>query len=1651
MRRSLTIALFACPAFAFVCLLFAYGGRDAAAQQVIMAQPVPIAGAKAVPTDGKEKAKGVSIEFISFPADRDAQQLLEAVQGYIREAKAESEKWDRICEAAQRVLDIKSDSFFEREEEVDGEKKKSRVSVKVYANQLIATFKPAGRQFYQLTYGPIAKQLLDEAVKDNYDRVKLADVSQRYFHTNAGAEATLLLAGLAIERGQYLEAAYAYDRYLTRPDAKELVTPRTLFKAALAFKRAGDPSNVNRATAVWEQFAKAIPRDGLTFGPRTYAADDLKAEFDRPIEIGYSRANERFVSMRLGNAAHTALGDGGTVFLDPTFSLPMVYTRQDLSTNKVGYDWVRQNLDAALKKIAQQKQLVLPGFFPVTAPGVLVFRNYGGVVCVAASDGLVGGKVRKAGDIVWYQPTDRSLVGEVTRSENTLNGFWMYYQGLLPGLLFDNPLAGSLSHDGKTVYFVDDLAVPPPPQANDPNTGRYAAANDGGLNAISQPALVAVNLETGKLVWELGGTGGANATDEQDDAATNPLALMQGAFFLGPPLPVNGKLYVHFEKNGKQRVACLDPNRRVTVPDPVTKKDVFDLPALVWSQRLGEPKDRLPNDSVRRFQGSFLAYADGVLVCGTNAGAVVGIDVMSRSLLWAHSYRTRDGQADAANENGNNALVRRRAVPLPGQPGGPIAQNRWRAAAPILSNGRVIVTAYDAKSINCLDLRSGNLIWTDAMEAADDLYVGGVIGDRVLVIGAKAARAYDLNHTPADAQTKKATPVWSNLVLGTPCGHGVAAKNGLYYLPVSKSADGEMPQIWAIDPAKGDVVSKTTFRRKLSASPEDAVPLGNLVFHEGQVFAQTAKELLAFPLIELKRKAMDDLLKRNPNDPAGLAARGEIKLDDGKVREALTDFKASLGQSPSEAVRIRVKEKLYQAYTDLLRADFASSESFLDEYRTLLEIPHDAEDPVERQRQIDEQLRRRATYLSLVAKGRERQGRLPEAFRYYREFATLGENKQLLPIDGEPFGQVRPDVWARGRIDAMIRTAKDPATKAGLERLVAVEWDAIRARPDVTALRDFVRVFGPYFPAGKEAQLALAEKLLATNNEDDAKEAEGHLVQLLAEGDAGPAAGRAAEALARGMMRKQLYDDAVALYAQIGTRFASTVIRDGKTGADFFADLLTDRRLLPFLEPARPRPFGASKVERKDEMSQRQFTSSFVVEPEGDLLPFYRRFRLSVDMNNNATPNWTLKITDKATGAVRGKFDNLLPPTNFNVSANQSWADVKIAQAHGHVLLLHFGLMVYCLDLAEKKILWQYNLVNGTQASPVRQQTTTADGEMTVLFEDGWMVRLGRSAVVRDGFAALLTRDGLVALDLLGGQKLWQHAAVNPRSILFGDGRYLLLADAGDGKTPVGKVIRAVDGTTVENVPDFAKLATGPGRVKLLGRHILLFEGDKAKTLRLYDPIGGKDAWSKTYPEKTKLVTCYDSSAAVAVMTPDGTVELLDSGSGKVSFSARLDKSFAPAVAKTVRPVLLTDDERVYLVLNAPPQNGARSQVYYGYNPVRTLAVEGPIVCFDRATSTEQWSSNLLLVGQQVVTDRFADLPVLLAANNSYDPNTGTQSCEVIAVDKVTGKVKMRDNRLSPNGPFQALQPVAKTGGFELVRYDTKILITPTAETKEKE
>ena len=144
----------------------------------------------------------------------------------------------------------------------------------------------------------------------------------------------------------------------------------------------------------------------------------------------------------------------------------------------------------------------------------------------------------------------------------------------------------------------------------------------------------------------------------------------------------------------------------------------------------------------------------------------------------------------------------------------------------------------------------------------------------------------------------------------------------------------------------------------------------------------------------------------------------------------------------------------------------------------------------------DETDRRQRLYLYLLARGREGQGRLGEAFDNYISLANMGEAKSLLEMPDEPNVRMRPDVWAHGRIEAMIRRSSNSAARKSLEQRVNKEWDAVKSSNDLKKLRDFVAVFGPYFASGAEAQFLLSDKLLETNKEADVREAQTYLAQL---------------------------------------------------------------------------------------------------------------------------------------------------------------------------------------------------------------------------------------------------------------------------------------------------------------------------------------------------------------------------------------------------------------------------------------------------------------------------------------------------------------------------------------------------------------------------
>ena len=199
-----------------------------------------------------------------------------------------------------------------------------------------------------------------------------------------------------------------------------------------------------------------------------------------------------------------------------------------------------------------------------------------------------------------------------------------------------------------------------------------------------------------------------------------------------------------------------------------------------------------------------------------------------------------------------------------------------------------------------------------------------------------------------------------------------------------------------------------------SPSPKNEVP-GNLLFYQGDVVSQNETTITAYPQVEQKVAQINATLAKNAKDPSALTERGELRLYKGDLAGAVADLRDALAHQPPPAVLTKTRAKLYSSLTELLKQDFPKAEQYLDEYKQLcdLPVPKDAT-PEEKQKIELEQRHRRAGFLCLLARGREQQGRLIEAFQAYLDFGALAEAKERISVINEPTVMVQPDVWARG-------------------------------------------------------------------------------------------------------------------------------------------------------------------------------------------------------------------------------------------------------------------------------------------------------------------------------------------------------------------------------------------------------------------------------------------------------------------------------------------------------------------------------------------------------------------------------------------------------------------------------------------------------------
>ena len=526
-----------------------------------------------------------------------------------------------------------------------------------------------------------------------------------------------------------------------------------------------------------------------------------------------------------GDPARSNRGESGTPVLQALWC-------QSLFDEEENTPALEEHLRSVEKKLQRKHEPIIPAFSPISLTvfnhkgekkPLLLFKNFRGIVAID----------RNNGHLLWKSPSSWSLQYMVSfRGAKALavSNWFLDYEKQSPQILFENSTTGTLSTDGQFVYVVEDLAVPPlkihrgqvynppsrdsnpytlgctpitlssnPPilrkiQAVEPLFSYRVETYDAETeDAVRHNRLYALNLSrSGALSWALG-------EDEEDP--------LHDCYFLGPPLPLDGRLYVLIQK--KQQISLLSI-------DPPSNNQRPAQPKIVFMKPLAETATSLIEDPIRRTQAAHVAYGQGILVCPTNAGTVFGVDRLKQRIAWVYRYRERDKKT--------------KDRPAPAA----INSNRWKTTAPVISDGTVVFTPPDDPSIHCLSLTDGSLLWS-RKKSSNDVYLGGVYGGKVLLIGAKSARALKL----ANGET-----LWTRDT-GLPSGQGIAAED-LYYLPLRHGTQSKQPEVCVLDLAKGEVIAHHKMPRRKPQSDDFDVP-GNLLFIEGKLISQSAWEIVAYP------------------------------------------------------------------------------------------------------------------------------------------------------------------------------------------------------------------------------------------------------------------------------------------------------------------------------------------------------------------------------------------------------------------------------------------------------------------------------------------------------------------------------------------------------------------------------------------------------------------------------------------------------------------------------------------------------------------------------------------------------------------------------------------------------------------------------------
>jgi outer membrane protein assembly factor BamB len=1127
----------------------------------------------------------------------------------------------------------------------------------------------------------------------------------------------------------------------------------------------------------------------------------------------------------------------------------------------------------------------------------------------------------------------------------------------LTGLLFRDGVYGHISSDGEQVFVLEEHASL---SYRQPGYFWGQRVQDDPFDRDWQTnELVAYDLETGNVRWRIGG-------EQLSEPFDPPLA---GVLFLGPPVVEGDELFVIGEQDGTLSLHVLD---RL-------------IGRVRWSHAISEVGASIDTDLVRRWWPAQPAVTAGMIVCPTTAGWMVAIDRLERRIRW--TYRYIEGRQSKVSSNRSRVAS---AGPL---------NTRWLPSAPIVTQRHVLFTPAelpdplygDQPRLVCLDLLTGKRAWWEPKR--QNLYVGAVADDRVLLVGTDAVEARDLAtgrrvwETSLEAATGDAplslpagTPSGVLSDGGLPSGRGILAGEE-FLLPLQSG------QLWGIDVTTGVVTRKIALR-------EDDPPLGNLLAWRGRLISADPLSLRSF---EQRSQIASELAGQTEASTSGAArlAVAELQYLDGDFRQAHRILRALSDEHLSVQQR-RFADKLrWDTLLQILRDDPQGDDAHFEELADLART--------DQQRLIVEQSRAER----LLARGD-----VPAAFDVY--WALAGQPQDLMLSEGPTSVHFRR--WIAARLEQLWQAA-DEAERGRFDRQIRSLADEVAAT-DSEDRQWWAQVLR-FHASGGTLTRSLVEDALRNQRWTHS---ETLLLQLLEERRDETLRLWALERLTRLMLDRDRQRDAVAVLEQ----YAPHVVG----GEDLRAAMM--ERVPVGSSPAFP-IWSDGKwtlTQSAASFNRAMFEPVLAVEPG---LPSVNELRLRVEPNLHRLAVAPPDKADEWETPLRAQAHSFYNHTTGITSVGQL------------LFVVHRGVL-QAISVADRELLWQreFDLKSAAGGdvrgpSSVRhQELRTADNLLWTSGLRQMRTPAGMLAVWRPGYVAYFGRHSITLADPLTGETLWTRRGIAPRTMAYGTSDMLLLVSP-DTQDPIA--LRVTDGSPIDlpHLPALVSSAvsvTDGGMLQIEQRQPLklLGWGTAHLRVRLVDPRTGEVRTQTSFPTDTRFAAL-DERQLVAV-DPDGAVTLVDARTGEVRLLGSVGEE---VMEQTQRLFAITEPGLLYLAFNGPPRPGSHSRSY------QAAPVHGTLAAFDIRGGL-LWSE--AVEDQNLIAEQMPHLPVLVLSSQRSEREEDVTSQKVFLElrDKQTGALLLEDSRYITGGNVREMVVDHQQQIIDLNTYKDRLRLKLIAE-----